>query len=207
MPQDSYKVNLLPPGLQREGIVDVHRLVRLIALTLSLAFLLGGYGYFLFSFWGAKNELAAVRQELTALRPVLSRVEDVREKRIAAEAAYQEYSTLLDRHQTWAGLLSDLFHDLNTIAPVDLWLLELEIYPDPEASGEESEKKEGRGKPDQFARANSISIKGSSRTVSSVGVFIKNLNRLPYLQNVALKKIAALDDAFNFEITAGLKER
>ncbi|AFV11861.1 type IV pilus assembly protein PilN [Thermacetogenium phaeum DSM 12270] len=207
MPQDSYKVNLLPPGLQREGIVDVHRLVRLIALTLSLAFLLGGYGYFLFSFWGAKNELAAVRQELTALRPVLSRVEDVREKRIAAEAAYQEYSTLLDRHQNWAGLLSDLFHDLNNIAPVDLWLLELEIYPDPEASGEESEKKEGRGKPDQFARANSISIKGSSRTVSSVGVFIKNLNRLPYLQNVALKKIAALDDAFNFEITAGLKER
>ncbi len=207
MPQDSYKVNLLPPGLQREGIVDVHRLVRLIALTLSLAFLLGGYGYFLFSFWSAKNELAAVRQELTALRPVLSRVEDVREKRIAAEAAYQEYSTLLDRHQTWAGLLSDLFHDLNNIAPVDLWLLELEIYPAPEAAGEESEKKEGRGKPDQFARANSISIKGSSRTVSSVGVFIKNLNRLPYLQNVALKKIAALDDAFNFEITAGLKER
>lgn len=207
MPQGSYKVNLLPPGLQREGIVDVHRLIRLIALTLSLAFLLGGYAYFLFSFWSTKNELAAVRQELTALQPVISRVEDVREKRIIAEATYQEYSALLERHQTWAGLLSDLLHDFNNVAPVDLWLLELEIYPDPEASGEESEGKEDRGRPDQFARANCIRIKGSSRTVSSVGVFIKNLNRLPYLRNVALKKIAAADDALNFEITAGLKER
>lgn len=207
MPQVSYKVNLLPPNLQREGIIDVRRLIRLIAITLSLAFLVGGYGAFLISFWSAKNELAAVRQELTALSPLLSRVEDTREKRNIAEATYQEYSSLLDRHLSWSGILSDMFHDFNNIAPVDLWLVELEIYPDPEAAGEKSEKKDGKGEPNQFARANFVRIKGSSRTVSSVGVFMKNLNQLPYLQNVVLNKVVAADDSLNFEIAAGLKER
>lgn len=210
MPQVPYKVNLLPPNLQREGVIDISRLIKLIAITLLIALVVGSYGAFLISFWGAKSELAAARQELKAISPVVSRVTAIRKERAAAEATYKEYSSLLDSQLAWSNILTGMFCDFNNIIPVDLWLVDLEVAPGTKAEEksqqtEKKEKTEENSAPEQFARANTVKIKGSSRTVSSVGVFMKNLNELPYLKDIALNKVKAGDNDYVFEITAVLK--
>jgi len=83
--------------------------------------------------------------------------------------------------------------------------VDLEVVPGAKAE-EKSQQTEENSAPEQFARANNVKIKGSSRTVSSVGVFIKNLNKIPYLKDIMLIKIEAGDNGYIFEIIAVLKD-
>ena len=46
----TYKVNMLPAKLQREGLIDVKRLVLISAATLILALSMGGYCAFLINY-------------------------------------------------------------------------------------------------------------------------------------------------------------
>ncbi len=75
-----YKVNLLPTELQREGLIDVRRLVVISAVTLFLALTLGGYGAFLINYTLMKNDLKDTGAQLTALTPLVSRVEQIRKR-------------------------------------------------------------------------------------------------------------------------------
>lgn len=77
-----YKVNMLPAKLQREGLIDVKRLVLISAATLFLALTLGGYGAFLINYTFMKNDLKDTTAQLEALAPLVSRVEQMRQERI-----------------------------------------------------------------------------------------------------------------------------
>ena len=100
-----YKVNMLPAKLQREGLIDVKRLVLISAATLFLALTLGGYGAFLINYTFMKNDLKDTTAQLEALAPLVSRVEQMRQERIGLEAALEEYAEILQNQKTWSVLL------------------------------------------------------------------------------------------------------
>ncbi len=77
----TYKVNLLPSKLRREGLVDVRRLIIISVTTLVIAAILGGYGTFLFLFFNQKSELDNTRQQLASLTPIANRVQEMRKER------------------------------------------------------------------------------------------------------------------------------
>lgn len=236
-----YKVNLLPPKLQREGIIDTRRLALIAGTMLLAAAFLGGYAAFLINFFLLKSELATTRQQLASLTPVVSRVEKVKNERKQLEDALKEYHSILEKRL----VCSDLLFDLNNFTPIDLWLTELEMAARPEegktpaaapktggsspappsaaaadnktapapgaTSAPGSSKTAGAStpapkEPEGYARPNQVTLKGFSRTVPSVGVFMYNLYQLPWFQEVKLRSLSAEKDGVKFEITASLKE-
>lgn len=226
----TYKVNLLPPKLQLEGTIDFRRLAVIGGTTLFAAVILGGYGAFLLHFYSIKNDLEATKQQLASLAPLVSRVEGIKNERKGLEAALTEYHSILEKHIDW---LSDLLSDLGDIMPVDLWLIDLDLYnkpveqkaksPDSTSQGTKAKKSEtdapaaakakssksaGQGQEESgaFAKPNMIKFTGFSRTVPSIGVFINNLHKLPYFKEIKLNKISAEGEGFKFEISAILRD-
>jgi type IV pilus assembly protein PilN len=207
-----YKVNLLPPHLQREGLIDFRRLTIITGNTLLIAIVLGSYGAFLFNFYTMKNDLAASRQQLEALAPMVARVEGIKKERRDLEAKLGEYNYILKKHIAWSGLL----YDLGDVTPIDLWLSDMDITnksveAKPQGGGAATPaKKEPAAKEPQYAcaypRPNVITFKGYSRTVPSIGVFVNNLYKLPYFKTINLKSISDEPDGFHFEITASVKD-
>lgn len=208
----AYKVNLLPPQLQREGVIDFRRLILIGGATLLLAVILGGYGIFLINYLSMKNELASNKQQLASLSPLVSRVEEIVKERKELEATLEEYNAILEKHVAW----SDLLYDLGDIAPVDLWLTDLDIANKTPAAKEQSSIAKPDAAPkadaqpkeaDMYSRLYTISYKGISQTVPSIGVFIRNLTMLPYFEEVKLVKIESDDQgAKRFEISAKVKD-
>lgn len=202
-----YKVNLLPANLQREGIIDVRRLLMAGSLTLLSAVVLGSYGIFLFDSLSMNSDLKETKQQLESLAPVIARVEAMRKERRDLEATLAEYNLITKKHAAW----SDLLYDLGDIAPVDLWLVDMEILnkPDvkkPGGSPNPTQKNDEKGKePDttqSLPRPNVITFDGFSRTVPSVGMFINDLYKLPYFKEVKLNSVSDEKEGFKFKITA-----
>lgn len=205
-----YRVNLLPPRLQREGTLDVRRLVFVAGITALAAAMVVWYTAFLFNFLTAKTELAATRQQLASLSPLVKRAEAVAKERRAAEAALKEYEAALGERRTWSDLLMDLTH----VTPVDLWLVELELYyrdlggekPEPKSDQAPGETKKGENVTGVIPRPNAVLLRGYARTVPSVGVFVNNLQQMSYFKQVEFKKLVAEADGLKFEINATLRD-
>lgn len=169
---DLYKVNLLPPELQREGIIDIRRLVVVVGTALPVAVILGCYIIFLINCTVIKNELAETKLQIDSLSPAVSRVEGIMKERAEMEETIKEFDEILKKRMSWSGLLNDL----GSIAPVDLWLTGLEISDQAVKTPSDNAQKE----PDPYARPNTVTFKGISRTLPSVGVFIRNLTGTNY---------------------------
>lgn len=213
-----YRVNLLPPKLQREGTLDVRRLLLVGLTTLLAASLVGGYGVFILTFWSAKSELAATEQQIAALAPAVARVQAMKTERKDLEEALQEYDSILSKQQMWSDILLDFSH----ITPIDVWLTSLEIVykgtePAKGASGAQSapaqakaqsggSQSSGQVSVDQLqSKPNTMLLKGYSRTVPSIGIFVNNLHQYPYFLDVQLNRILRDPQGNQFEITATLK--
>lgn len=208
-----YRVNLLPPKLQREGVIDVRRLLVLAGATALIGGFLGSCAFFFISFLIMKSELAFTRQQIASLQPVVARVEAMKKERQDLEGAIKEYNAILEERKTWSEVISKL----GSIAPADLWLTGLEISHQQSQEGKKegeaaasksagsqpSKDKEGGG---PAARPNVVVFKGVSRTLSSVGVFEHNLYQLGCFERVELKKVSAANEGFAFEMTGYLKE-
>ncbi|WP_073164376.1 PilN domain-containing protein [Desulfofundulus australicus] len=201
-----YRVNLLPPKLQREGTIDVRRLFLLAGITVLLAGFVGLCVFFPLNYFLMKNELELTRQQIAELEPVVNRVQALRKERQDLEKAVAEYRTIFRERKTWSSFISGL----DSITPVDLWLMGLEIShrQEPGERGEGGTAGGGAGSrpagsPD---RPNMVVFKGVSRTLSSVGVFEQHLHQLGVFERLELKKISAGDNGLNFEITGYLRE-
>ena len=215
-----YKVNMLPAKLQRKGSLMLNAWFTISAATLFLALTLGGYGAFLINYTFMKNDLKDTTAQLEALAPLVSRVEQMRQERIGLEAALEEYAEILQNQKTWSVLLDDL----SSIIPIDAWLVDLAILrrpvetktppPGASASAPPADSQNSTGSPagqDETKTAglphpNTITLKGYSLTVSSVGVFVMNLNYLPYFEEVKLNRISLDEQGYRFEITTILKD-
>lgn len=195
---DTYKVNLLPRHLQREGVIDIRKLAAMLAVALPAAVILGCYIIFLFNYSVVRDELAETKSQAASLAPAAARVTEIIRERTEMEAAMEELDQVLKNHKSWSGLMDDL----GNIAPVDLWLTGLEISDKPFKTLPEHKQKE----PNPYASPSLVSCKGMAGTVPSIGIFLRNLNGLPYFAEVKLVKVNAVSEGLEFEIIAIIKD-
>jgi type IV pilus assembly protein PilN len=195
-----YKVNLLPPRLQREGIIDVRRLILMLAAVLPVLLLLGCCLLFRVNYSVINNELTETRAQLAALAPALSRMEGVIRERTELEETIEECEEISRKHISWSGVLVEV----GKAAPIDLWLTGLNIANKDDAV---SKTAPGRGQEESavYTRPNQLAVKGVSRSLPSIGIFIRKLNELPYFEEVELVKVNAVSEGMGFEITAKVK--
>lgn len=196
-----YKVNLLPPKLQREGVIDVRRLVLILAAVLPVVLLLGCCLIFRVNYSVINNELAETRTQLAALAPALSRMEGVARERTELEETIEECEEISRKHISWSGVLDDL----GGAAPTDLWLTGLIIANKDDTV---SKTAPGRGQEESadYSRPNQLEVRGVSRSLPSIGIFIRKLIELPYFEEVQLVKVNAVNEGMEFEITARVKD-
>jgi Tfp pilus assembly protein PilN len=232
MSNPMYRVNLLPPKLQHEELVDVRRLL-LISVSIVLAFvILGTVVGFALSYITVEQELKTVDQHLAILQPTVDMVQGLQSQIEAMQSTESDYKGLLDGQVNW----STLIYKMNEIAPSDLWLTELDmsnadLSKDPAAKQVSNAGAAAPGVPgangntvamsnaqspgEPYPYPNVISISGMANSVTSIGIFVQSLNQLPYFKNVAIKTIgyqtlsaqggSAPVEANTFEITAYLR--
>jgi len=210
-----YKVNFLPPNLQREGNIDLRRLFLISGVTLLVTLLVLGYGFCIINYLAMKNQLKETQLQLDNLAPIVTRVNKITNERKELEKSINRYNFLLRKNVCW----SDMFYDFNKVCPVDLWLNNVELYYKPDlkvtvgSSPVLTEKEEskrfsqaGSGQIADIKRPNQIAINGASLTMSSIGVFINNLYQLPYFKEVKLIKASRDSKGITFQITALLED-
>jgi len=235
MSNPRYRVNLLPPKLQREELVDVRRLL-LTSVTAVLIVAIVGTGVgFVVSFNNVNREINDANQQLAILQPTVDMVQGLQSQIKTMQSTEADYRGLLGRQVTW----SNLIYKLNEIAPSDLWLTELDMvnadlskdpaakqastaFPAaPGASGVPGANgnavtmgnAQGSGEPSPYP--NVITIKGMANSVTSIGIFDQSLNTLPYFKNVVINTIGSQAlgaqgdsppvEANTFEITAYMR--
>lgn len=187
-----YKVNLLPPHLQREGLVDTRRLLKVGGVVLLSGIVVLGYGSFLLNYLLVKSKLVGTQQELQRLGATAAQAEVIYRERLRLEGALKEYDALSQARRNWNSILKDL----GRLCPSDLWLVELEAAP----PAKENEAAELQGLP---AYPDKMAIKGISRSFASIGVFERKLWESGYFQEVRLVKVGAAEGgacAFEMEI-------
>ena len=232
MSDPMYRVNLLPPKLQREELVDVRRLLLTSAAAILILAIVGTGVVFMVSFNNVKQEINFANQQVAVLQPTVDMVQRLQSQIRAMQSTEADYKGLLGRQVTW----STLIYQLNEIAPSDLWLTELDMsnadlskdpaskqastaFPAapgvPGANGNVVAMGNAQGGGEPYPYPNVITIKGMANSVTSIGIFDQNLNQLPYFKNVVINTItsqtlAAQGDspqveASTFEITAYLR--
>ena len=234
---DLYRVNLLPPSLQREELVDVRRLLLTSLAAVLILAIVATTVVFVISFNNVKQEIGFANQQVAVLQPTVDMVQSLQSQIRAMQSTEADYNSLLNRQVTW----STLIYKLNEIAPSDLWLTEMDMnntnlskdpaskqvstaFPAaPGASGVPGDNgnvvamgnAQGSGEP--YPYPNVITIKGMANSVTSIGIFDQNLNKLPYFKNVVINTIGLQTlgaqggsggsqvEANTFEITAYLR--
>lgn len=210
-----YKVNLLPPRLQREGVIDIRRLIAAAGAVLGATVILGCYVIFLINFTVIKTELTETKAQLASLAPVTARVEGITRERTEIEETIKELDGITSKHIAWSSLL----YDLGSAAPADLWLTGLDISNKDAAAGEQAAN-QGTAAPalnrssdnsrqgaDPYTRPNLVTCKGLARTMPSIGMFMNNLLALPYFEDVKLAKVNSVNEGVEFEIIARIKDK
>lgn len=211
------KINLLPDELQPGLDIDVRKLFLNGIAVLVVLGLLSAYGIFLYRFYITKNELAQAYAELTRLRPKVAEVEKIKQQRLNVESKVKALSGLIEGQQTWSAMLDDL----NVLIPIDAWLTGITIYYEPDFDPGAAKKENGdentKGKNVQkkantkdsvtqegIHTPNAVTLEGKSRSAASVGVFVNNLNQLPYFTRVRLNGVYEnySEGTVTFSITA-----
>lgn len=230
-----YRVNLLPPKLQREELVDVRRLLLTSVAAILILAIVGAGVVFMIAFNNVKQELNNANQTIAILQPTVDMVQGLQSQIRVMQSTEADYKGLLGRQVTW----SNLIYKLNEIAPSDLWLTELDMsnadlskdpaakqastaFPAapgasgvPGANGNVVAMGDAQSAGEPYPYPNVITIKGMANSVTSIGIFDQNLNNLPYFKNVVINTIGSQTlaaqgsspqvEANTFQITAYLR--
>lgn len=194
----TYRVNILPDELARGDQPTGLRLPSrpvLIGLV-SGVLLLGAYGAFLSSWFSAGQELEETRVQLRALEPTLQKVEEVRAAKEKAQARVDAWRGIMNERAVWTPLLDDLQYSL----PVDMWFTRVTI-------GERKTMAQGEKESTfEIPGVSMITIEGSSLSVPSVGVFVRNLQLLSYFSSVEVIEITEDKEGsfYNFKLVCYL---
>jgi Tfp pilus assembly protein PilN len=235
MSNPMYRVNLLPPKLQREELVDVRRLLLTSVAAILILVIVGTGVGFVVSFNNVKQEINSANQTIAILQPTVDMVQGLQSQIRVMQSTEADYKGLLGRQVTW----SNLIYKLNEIAPSDLWLTELDMsnadlskdpaakqastaFPAapgasgvPGANGNVVAMGDAQSAGEPYPYPNVITIKGMANSVTSIGIFDQNLNNLPYFKNVVINTIGSQTlgaqgsspqvEANTFQITAYLR--
>ncbi|ACX52809.1 Fimbrial assembly family protein [Ammonifex degensii KC4] len=194
----NYKVNLLPPRLQVEGLVDKRRLLILVSTLLGGGGLVLGYGAFLLNFLLTKSELARTQQELSRLRPQVQAVEAIHTERVRLEKALKEYADIVHARRSWHSILKGI----GDVCPADISLTVLEVVP-----AEKTQAGKASSKAELPPPASVVNIQGVSQSFTAIGVFERKLWESGYFQEVRLEKVSTdKSGLYAFTMQARLKE-
>lgn len=216
-----YKVNLLPNRLRQSNNIDYRRLGKILCITLLSGLIIGCYGAFLLKHKLNKSDLEDIKLQLSTLEPLVYRVNEIRNERVAMEQALLEYQLVLKNEIEITPILTGL----GETAPANLWLAGMTVLhgniKDKEQGGSlppaiEQEKKseaekaldDKTGKPGantSLPVPNTILLSGYCSSVPSIGKFIYNLGTLPYFEDVRLNRVTKDDKGFRFEVSTTLR--
>ncbi|ACA59488.1 PilN domain-containing protein [Candidatus Desulforudis audaxviator] len=210
-----YKINLLPPELQKDVSVDMGRLKKLLVLAAVFVVLVGSYGSFLWQYHARNAELAQLRAQVALVKPIAEQVDALAARSAENEKRSAELETLLLGQIRWTRLLNDINYNL----PADVFLGVIRAgrvedvpvlggFASP--SGLKADKTAaGKAEPQGLVLPNVITIQGVAQSTASIGVLINNLYSLPYFELVQLKYLEEEVLTFHghklFEVDAYLK--
>jgi Tfp pilus assembly protein PilN len=193
----------LPPELLPVSYIQGRRLFIIAGLTLLFGALLIGSGIFFLQVSSMKAEINANQVKLAALEAKVKEVTELQTQRQNMERKTADLEILLQQKKKYIPLLDELAENI----PVDVWLTGISI--------QESKSSQQTGTaPSPAAPAagrlvisgTSLVIKGVSRSVSSIGVYVRKLLELPYFSEVYLDEFKEQDDeTIAFTITCSLK--
>jgi Tfp pilus assembly protein PilN len=193
----------LPPELLPVSYIQGRRLFIIAGLTLLFGALLIGSGIFFLQVSSMKAEINANQVKLAALEAKVKDVTGLQTQRQNMERKTADLEILLQQKKKHIPLLDELAENI----PVDVWLTGISI--------QESKSSQQTGTaPSPAAPAagrlvisgTSLVIKGVSRSVSSIGVYVRKLLELPYFSEVYLDEFKEQDDeTMAFTITCSLK--
>jgi len=194
----SYKVNFLPPHLQVEGVYDIPRLVRTVALVGCIGVLVLGYGVFLGNLFLARIQLDRLKQEKERIRVHVEEARAVRNERERLEQALHEIQKAEATRLAWSQLL----RVVASSCPAEIRLSHLEGLPGVAKPG--GEGKEPQSTP--FSKPGLLKIRGVTPSFVSIGVFQRNLMDTGLFKEVRLVKVGSEKDLHAFEMEVFLKE-
>jgi Tfp pilus assembly protein PilN len=190
----SYKTNFLPLELQSAGLHKI-RLIAVAGLFLATV-LLGGCWVLADKCAVIQKELAVVQRDLTQMESAYRSTENIKKERAAAEDICRHYTEIISQKRQW----SEILMELNRIAPMGLWLVELET-----GSQQENTDNTDTGA-EKLSSGTNMIMKGCTEELSAVGIFLLELGKLPYFQTVTLDQVTTESEMMNFQITASLYE-
>ncbi|GAB6275240.1 MAG: hypothetical protein STSR0004_21050 [Peptococcaceae bacterium] len=211
-----HRVNLLPPELLPVSYIQGRRLFIIAGLTLLFGALLIGSGIFFLQVSSMKSEINANQAKLAALEAKVKYVTGLQMQRHNMESKTADLEILLQQKKKHIPLLDELAENI----PVDVWLTGISIQesnslqqtgtaPSPASATTSSSKTPPRSAP-ALGRLEisetSLVIKGVSRSVPSIGVYVRKLLELPYFNEVYLDEFNEQgDETMAFTITCSLK--
>jgi Tfp pilus assembly protein PilN len=209
----SYKTNFLPLELQSAGLHKI-RLIAVAGLFLATV-LLGGCWVLADKCAVIQKELAVVQRDLTQMESAYRSTENIKKERAAAEDICRHYTEIISQKRQW----SEILMELNRIAPMGLWLVELETGsqqenndPTDDDANAGKQSPETSGTPGTTTTGaleipgESMVMKGCTEELSAVGIFLLELGKLPYFQTVTLDQVTTESEVMTFQITASLYE-
>lgn len=173
------EINLLPPELRQDLPLDWKELLPFVLVCglITLALTI------CLVFWGLNlllaKQSAGLDYQLVQLQPKIKQAEVVQANILKLENQKKQMKTILENRKNWSRILGNI----NDILPQDVWLTSLKV------------NEEGK-----------LLLKGTVQELTSVGILVFELNKLPYFTKAELVKAETLTGIITFEVTAELEK-
>lgn len=176
-------INLLPLELRQDLPINWPKLwprIILLGLILILLFL---YIVFYISFFAIYMQTSKLDKELIELQPQTRKALEIKREILSLKEQIDTLNSLNVKQTAWNKLL----WALNDHVPQDLWLISFK-----NSSGQE------------------VILKGQSLNFDSIGLFLNEINQLPFFSEVILTQTDTVliteQIVYNFEFRAKLTE-
>ena len=175
-----YKANLLPAELQKDFEINTRKLGTLAVATAAITIIVLFYISFLIKIYYLENDLEAKKSNLVQLQKIAKKVEEIRKE---IDFLTKEKDSLLKLKQERL-VFTVILTDLNLNIPRNTWLTGINYNPG----------------------TRELALTGATRDSQEAGIFVYNLNNLPYFTKVMLNQTVRNDAGyFDFSIKAILK--
>ena len=214
-----YKMNLLPPELQKDVFIDVGRLKKALAISAAILVLLGGYGTFFWQYHARSVEIGQIQDEIEKLKPQVAKADLMAKELLANNKRSTEYENILRAQPRWSRVLGDINGNLPTdtfLTTIQGQYIEKEDLPaiggfssspgyssetrPPKKADEDKgakpadqkkpeNKKTDKKEPVSLPMPNVLTIEGITQSAASVGVLVNNMHNMPYFNMVKLRSV------------------
>ena len=193
------RINLLPEELRKDPAVELKRVLRTAIITTVIASLVLAFITLYANNHFKAKEIDHIKAEIEATKPLVTKVETLQAEIKVNNRKITTYRNLLNKPVAWTNIIGDI----NLSMPRDLWLTEVSAV-----SVQKEVKKENQEEVVKVNESFAV-LKGYAPSLSSIGVFIINLNHISSIEDVTLLVAREKKDApsylMDFEIKAQIK--